>query len=63
MQGEVYYPSDAVVAQANVQDWTALREEALADPVAYWDARAKEMIDWYEPYDQVLDDSNKPFFK
>ena len=63
MQGEVYYPSDAVVAQANVQDWTALREEALADPVAYWDTRAQEMIDWYEPYDQVLDDSNVPFYK
>ncbi len=63
MQGEVYYPSDEVIAQANVPNYQNLRAEALADPVAYWDARAKEMVDWIEPYEQVLDDSNKPFFK
>ena len=66
MQGEVYYPSDAVAAQANagtLEAYTKMREEALADPIAYWDMRAKELIDWYEPYDQVLDDSNAPFFK
>ena len=60
---EMYHPSEAVVAQANVPNYMELREEALADPVAFWDARAKEMIDWYEPYEQVLDDSNAPFFK
>ncbi len=63
MQGEVYYPSEEVIAQANVPNYQALRDEALADPVAYWDARAKEMVDWYEPYEQVLDDSDKPFYK
>lgn len=63
MQGEVYYPSDEVVAQANVPNYQELRAEALADPVTYWDKRAKEMVDWIEPYEQVLDDSNKPFFK
>ncbi len=66
MQGDVYYPSDAVTSQANagtLENYTKMREEALADPVAYWDMRAKELVDWYEPYDQVLDDSNAPFFK
>ena len=62
-KSEIYNPSEAVIANANVPDYQALREEALADPAAYWDARAKEFIDWYEPYTQVLDDSNRPFFK
>ena len=60
---ELYPPSDAVIANANVPDYMALREQALADPLAFWDARAKEMVDWYAPYDDILDDSDAPFFK
>jgi acetyl-CoA synthetase len=60
---EIYSPSAAVVAQANVPDYLALRQQAIADPVPFWDARAKELIDWYEPYNQVLDTSTAPFFK
>jgi acetyl-CoA synthetase len=62
-KSEMYYPADEVVANANVPNYMELRKEALADPIAYWDARAQEMVDWYEPYDQVLDDSGAPFFK
>jgi acetyl-CoA synthetase len=40
-----------------------VRQAALADPVAFWDARAKELIDWYTPYTQVIDSSGAPFFK
>ena len=60
---ELYPPSAEVVAAANVPDYLALRPEAIADPVPFWDARAKEMIDWYEPYTTVLDSSKAPFFK
>ena len=60
---EIYYPSDEVVANANVPDYMEVREAALKDPVAFWDARAKEFLDWYEPYEQVLDDSDAPFYK
>jgi len=62
-KSQMYHPSEDVIANANVPDYMALRETALADPVAFWDARAKEMIDWYEPYDQILDDSGAPFYK
>ena len=62
-QGEVYFPSAEIIQNANVPNYPELREQALADPVAWWDARAQEMIDWYEPYEQVLDDSNAPFYK
>ena len=40
-----------------------LRERVLADSTSYWDALAKELVDWYEPYDEVLDDTDKPFYK
>lgn len=60
---ELYEPSQEVVANANVPNYLEVRKEAYDDPVSFWDARAKEFIDWYEPYTQVLDRSNAPFFK
>jgi acetyl-CoA synthetase len=62
MEGEVYYPSDEVVARANAKDWDAMAEKALKDPQAFWEAEANE-LEWFEKWDKVLDDSNKPFFK
>lgn len=62
-KSELYRPSPAVVANAYAPDYLAVREQAAQDPVAFWDARAKELIDWYEPYTQVLDQSDAPFFK
>ena len=62
-RSELYRPSQAVLDSATVPNYTELREQAMADPLAYWDARAKEIVDWYEPYHQVLDDSAAPFYK
>jgi acetyl-CoA synthetase len=38
-------------------------EEAAADPVAWWTARAKELLDWDTEPTEGLDDSNPPFYK
>ncbi len=62
-KSEVYEPLPEVVANVNVPNYLELRKQALADPASFWDARAKEIVDWYQPYDKVLDESNKPFFK
>jgi len=62
MEGEVYYPSDEVVSQANVKDWDVMAVNALKDPVGFWEAEANE-LEWHQKWDKVLDDSNKPFFK
>ncbi|MCP3667258.1 MAG: propionyl-CoA synthetase [Gammaproteobacteria bacterium] len=35
---------------------------SMEDPEGFWADAAKE-IDWYKPYDKVLDDSNKPFYR
>ena len=40
-RSEIYEPAPHVVAAANVPDYLALRPQAIEDPVAFWDARAK----------------------
>ncbi|MEP6895570.1 MAG: acetate--CoA ligase [Chloroflexota bacterium] len=62
LEGDVYYPSDEIVAQANAKDWDELAARALKDPQAFWAAEAEE-LEWFQKWDKVLDDSNKPFFK
>ena len=62
-EDEWYKPSAAVLDQAYIKDWDALASSADADFVGFWEERAKELIDWHEPWRTVLDDSNKPFFK
>jgi acetyl-CoA synthetase len=38
-------------------------DEAAADHQGWWARQAEELIDWFEPWDQVLDDSDPPFYK
>ena len=58
----VYPPSAEVVARARIKDWDALSQFAAEHPEQFWAERAEE-LEWYERWDTVLDDSNKPFFK
>ncbi len=37
-------------------------ERAAADPLAWWTEQA-EQLHWFSPWQQVLDDSNPPFYK
>ena len=62
LHGEVYMPAQDVVSRANVPDPEAARREAAKDLEAYWARRAGE-LEWYQQWDKVLDDSNKPFYK
>lgn len=62
MEGEVYYPSEQVVAQARLKDWDALAEKADKDLEGFWADEASE-LEWYKRWDKVLDESNKPFYK
>jgi acetyl-CoA synthetase len=40
----------------------AVYEQAARDPQAWWAKQAEE-LDWFTPWDRVLDDSNPPFYK
>jgi acetyl-CoA synthetase len=61
-EGEVYCPAPEVTAAAHVKEYEALYKQSLEDPEGFWAERAEE-LEWYEKWDEVLDDSDSPFFK
>jgi acetyl-CoA synthetase len=62
LEGEVFTPSPEVLARANVPDWDARTAQAKQSLTDFWAERARE-LEWYRPWDTVLDDSQKPFYK
>jgi acetyl-CoA synthetase len=62
LQGEVFYPSRQALAQASVKDWEALSKKSGKDFIGFWAGEAKE-LEWFSPWNKVLDDSEKPFYK
>ena len=61
-EGEVYFPSEEVLKNANVQDYDTWYKQSIDDPEGFWADRANE-LEWYKKWDKVLDDSNAPFYK
>ena len=59
---QVYHPSPEIVAQAHVPDYEAVYTQSQADLAAFW-AECAEELEWYRKWDQVLDESEAPFFK
>jgi len=62
MEGEVFYPTQSTIDQANVKDWEAMASSAIRDLPGFWESQANE-LEWFQKWVTVLDDSNKPFFK
>jgi len=61
----VFAPPAAFAAEAHVASLQEYQEEyarSIEDPEAFWADIARE-LHWFEPWDKVLDDSEKPFFK
>lgn len=48
---------------SGIEAYNALCEKANADYEGFWADIARELVDWKEPFTQVLDESNPPFFK
>jgi len=65
-ESRVFQPSDAFQAQAAVSGmaaYQALVAKAESDYEGYWGDLAKDHLVWKEPFTQVLDESNAPFYK
>jgi acetyl-CoA synthetase len=58
---ERFPPPEAFREQALLKD-PEVYERAAADPQAWWVEQA-EQLEWFTPWEQVLDDSNPPFYK
>ncbi len=66
MEHPTFYPNKEISKNAlikNMCEYRDLMQEAKEDYEGFWDRFAKEKIDWFEPYTQVLDESNAPFYK
>lgn len=61
LSGEVYYPSKEVIEYANAK-CESLYDFASKDPIGFWEKEAKNLF-WNKPWNKVLDDSNKPFYR
>ncbi len=67
----VYTPNPQIVEQANITaymrkkgftNWDDLHAWSVANNQEFWTDMANR-LEWYSPWEQVLDDSNKPFYK
>jgi acetyl-CoA synthetase len=58
---ETFEPPSGFREKALISD-ESIYEEAARDPEAWW-AKQAEALDWFETWDQVLDESEAPFYK
>ena len=58
----IFEPSPEASAGSWAEDWQEIENRAAADPLAYWEEQASE-LEWSQPWETVLDDSNAPFYK
>jgi acetyl-CoA synthetase len=52
---------DDFAARAKVTD-PGIYEQAAADAPAWWAGQARQRLDWDTPFQQILDDSDAPFY-
>ena len=58
---EMFPPPAGFAAHAQVSD-PAIDQQAAADSPAWWAGQARQRLAWDTPFQQVLDDSNPPFY-
>ena len=58
---ERFEPPDGFRDKALISD-ESVHEDAARDPEAWW-AKQAVALDWFEPWDKVLDESGAPFYK
>jgi acetyl-CoA synthetase len=58
----MYYPSEDIIENANVKEYEKLYKHSIENRDAFWAEQANH-LSWYKKWDQVVDESNKPFYK
>ena len=65
-ENRIFPPSDETVKNAAISGmaaYEALCQEAERDYAGYWARLAREHVSWKQPFTQVLDESDPPFYK
>ena len=63
---QLFQPSAEFVKQATIsgmEAYQALCDEAASDYTGFWARLAREHVSWKQPFTQILDESNAPFYK
>ncbi|MDD3343336.1 MAG: acetate--CoA ligase [Sulfurospirillaceae bacterium] len=63
---QLFEPSRALSREARIKNMCEYKElclQADEDFEGYWDKLAREKIEWFKPYDKVLNEENAPFYK
>ena len=66
MSNEIFYPNQEQFPNSpipNMEAYHSLVKEFENDYEGTWAKFANEKIDWFKPYDTILDESNAPFYK
>ena len=61
----IFPPSKKFAENSNIctQELLSLKKQASDNPIQFWESFAKSELDWFEPFQTVLDKENAPFFK
>jgi len=61
-ENDLYYPSQEIVANANVREYEELYKKSITDREGFWADQAKN-LHWFQKWDKVIDDTKAPFYK
>ena len=62
----IFPPSKIFAENSNIssqEELKSLKKQASDNPIQFWESFAKSELDWFEPFQTVLDNENAPFFK
>ena len=65
-ENRIFPPSKVFSNNSNIksiEELISLKNQALDDPIQFWEHYANSEIEWFEPFQTVLDSQNAPFFK
>ncbi len=62
----IFPPTEKFAENSNIssqEELLNLKKQAIDNPIQFWESFAKSELDWFEPFQTVLDSENAPFFK
>ncbi len=62
----IFPPSKKFAKNSNIstqEELLSLKKQASDNPIQFWESFAKSELDWFEPFQTVLDNENAPFLK